>query len=129
MDFEDERGGIVFHNNYYPLRDKTDSIIGVAIFAQDITERKKAQEAVQKSEKEYRALFENASVGILVAQDQMFRFVNPQMEKLLAYTQAEITSRSVTDFFHPDDRNMIQERHEKRLKGESVPDVYNTRNV
>jgi PAS domain S-box-containing protein len=59
----------------------------------------------------------------------MFRFVNPQMEKLLAFKQTELKSRSITDFFHPDDRNMIQESHEKRLKGESVPGVYNTRIV
>jgi PAS domain S-box-containing protein len=96
---------------------------------EDITERKRAEKAVKKSEREYRTLFENASVGILVAQDQVFRFVNPQMEKLLAYKQSELKSRSIIDFFHPDDRNMIQERHEKRLKGESVPDVYNTRIV
>jgi PAS domain S-box-containing protein len=128
-DFEDIRNGIVFHNIYFPVQAKTGEFTGVAIFAQDITKRKRAEEAVQKSEKEYRALFENASVGILVAQDQMFRFVNPQMEKLLAFKQTELKSRSITDFFHPDDRNMIQERHEKRLKGESVPEVYNTRIV
>jgi PAS domain S-box-containing protein len=128
-DFEDTREGLVFHNSYFPVQAKTGEFTGVAIFAQDITKRKRAEEAVQKSEKEYRALFENASVGILVAQDQMFRFVNPQMEKLLAFKQTELKSRSITDFFHPDDRNMIQERHEKRLKGESVPEVYNTRIV
>ena len=31
---------MVFHHNYYPVRDKHDAVIGVAIFAQDITERK-----------------------------------------------------------------------------------------
>jgi len=127
--FEDTQEGVVFHNSYFPVQAKTGEFTGVAIFAQDITKRKRAEEAVQKSEKEYRALFENASVGILVAQDQMFRFVNPQMEKLLAFKQTELKSRSITDFFHPDDRNMIQEHHEKRLKGESVPEVYNTRIV
>lgn len=129
LDFEDTQEGIVFHNSYFPVQAKTGEFTGVAIFAQDITKRKRAEEAVQKSEKEYRVLFENANVGILVAQDQMFRFVNPQMEKLLAFKQTELMSRSLTDFFHPDDRNMIQERHEKRLKGESVPEVYNTRIV
>jgi PAS domain S-box-containing protein len=128
-DFEDTREGIVFHNSYFPVKGKTGEITGVAIFAQDITKRKRAEETVIKSEKEYRTLFENASVGILVAQDQLFRFVNPQMEKLLAYKQSELKSRSIIDFFHPDDRNMIQERHERRLKGESVQDVYNTRIV
>ena len=52
VEFEDEREGIVFHNNYYPLRDKTDSIIGVAIFAQDITERKRAEEELRRNVEE-----------------------------------------------------------------------------
>jgi PAS domain S-box-containing protein len=39
-DFEDVRDGMVFHNFYYPVQDKIGAIIGVAIFAQDITERK-----------------------------------------------------------------------------------------
>ena len=39
-DFEDVRDGMVFHHNYYPVQDKSGAIIGVAIFAQDITERK-----------------------------------------------------------------------------------------
>jgi PAS domain S-box-containing protein len=43
-DFEDERDGMVFHHIYYPVQDKTGAIIGIAIFAQDITERKRMEE-------------------------------------------------------------------------------------
>jgi PAS domain S-box-containing protein len=98
--------------------------------SREVSQRKKAEEAIQKSERKYRTLFENASEAILVAQDEMLRFVNPQLEKLLAFSQVELTSRPVTDFFHPDDRNMVRERHERRLKGdESVPEVYTSRIV
>ena len=45
-DFEDVRDEMIFHNIYYPVRDKDDAIMGVAIFAQDITERKKAEKAI-----------------------------------------------------------------------------------
>jgi PAS domain S-box-containing protein len=39
-DFEDVRDGMVLHHIYYPVQDKEGAIMGVAIFAQDITERK-----------------------------------------------------------------------------------------
>jgi len=43
-EFEDEREGIVFHQIYYPVYDKDGRVIGVAIFAQDITARKRMEE-------------------------------------------------------------------------------------
>ena len=43
-EFEDERDGIVFHHINYPVYDKDGTIAGVAIFSQDITERKRMEE-------------------------------------------------------------------------------------
>ena len=48
-DFEDIRDGMVFHTIYYPVQDKTGVIIGVAIFAQDITERKHMEEELKRN--------------------------------------------------------------------------------
>jgi len=48
-DFEDVRDGMVFHNFYYPVQDKTGVIMGVAIFAQDITERKHMEEDLKRN--------------------------------------------------------------------------------
>jgi PAS domain S-box-containing protein len=48
-DFEDVRDEMVFHDIYYPVQDKTGAIIGVAIFAQDITERKLMEEEVRRN--------------------------------------------------------------------------------
>jgi PAS domain S-box-containing protein len=47
--FEDIRDGMVFHHIYYPVQDKTGDIIGVAIFAQDITERKHMEEELTRN--------------------------------------------------------------------------------
>ncbi|MDX2499996.1 MAG: transporter substrate-binding domain-containing protein, partial [Deltaproteobacteria bacterium] len=43
-DFEDVRDGMAFHHIYYPVQDTAGEVIGVAIFAQDITERKRMEE-------------------------------------------------------------------------------------
>jgi PAS domain S-box-containing protein len=48
-DFEDSRDGMVFHHIYYPVQDKEDAIMRVAIFAQDITERKRAEEELKRN--------------------------------------------------------------------------------
>jgi PAS domain S-box-containing protein len=51
-DFEDVLDGMVFHNFYYPVQDKTGAIMGVAIFAQDITERKLMEEDLKRNVEE-----------------------------------------------------------------------------
>jgi PAS domain S-box-containing protein len=48
-DFEDSRDGMVFHHIYYPVQDKGGAIMRVAIFAQDITERKRADEELKRN--------------------------------------------------------------------------------
>ena len=42
-EFEDIRDGTVFQSRYFPVQDKLGSVIGAAIFAQDITERKRGE--------------------------------------------------------------------------------------
>ena len=42
----------MFHNIYHPVQDKAGVIIGVAIFAQDITERKLMEEELKRNVEE-----------------------------------------------------------------------------
>jgi PAS domain S-box-containing protein len=70
----------------------------------DITERKKAQEAIKQSEKQFRIIFENAPIGIcLTSCDGHFITVNRSLCNMLGYTREELQNRPVADFTHPDD--------------------------
>ena len=90
----------------------------------DITERKQAEEALRKSEEKYRTLLENAGEAVLVAQDGVFKFGNPKAEELFGYSKEELASKPFTSFIHEEDREMVRERHERRIKGEMLPEVY-----
>ncbi len=90
----------------------------------DITDRKKAEEALKESEARYRGIFEGASEGILVVDNQTmrFRYANQAMSKMLGYSQDELRSLRVHGI-HPGDRSddVIREfqAHARGEKGKS----------
>lgn len=95
----------------------------------NITDRKEAADALRESEHKYRLVVENAHEGIVVVQDNVFRFVNPKMGELLGYDMEELLNRDFRDFVHQEDAFTILDRHERSVKGEDVPNRYPIRIV
>ncbi len=89
---------------------------------EDITERKRAEEALHESEEKYRTLVENAAEAILIAQDGMLKFVNRMASEITGYSEQELRSSPFLEFIHSDDRQMVGERYLRRLNGDvSLP--------
>jgi PAS domain S-box-containing protein len=107
-----------------PIQDVSGRIIGASTIAQDITELKRAAEIVKESEKKYRDLFENANEAIFVAQNEKLVFINPMLTRMFGYSAAELSEKPFIAFIHPDDREMVIDRHRRRLQGESLPSTY-----
>jgi diguanylate cyclase (GGDEF)-like protein/PAS domain S-box-containing protein len=96
-------------------------------FNTDITERKRREETLRESEESHRNLFENANEAIFVAQGGKIIFLNPKTTGMIGYTEEEILSRPFIEFIHPDDRDMVIDRHVRRMKGEEIPQTYDFR--
>ncbi|MGO9136928.1 MAG: PAS domain S-box protein, partial [Syntrophales bacterium] len=93
----------------------------------DITERKLAEEKLRESEERYRLLFENANDVIFIAQDGVIKFPNSKTVETMGYTAEELARIPFTQHIHPEDQDMVVERHKKRLQGESLSPVYSFR--
>lgn len=98
--------------------------LGLHGTARDITDRKRAEEALRESQEKYRLVVDNANEAILVAQDNQLKFVNPRVMELTGYSEEEMKSAPFVSFIHPDDRSLVAERHEKRLAGGRIPSLY-----
>jgi len=96
-------------------------------FLNDITERKQAEEALRTSEEKYRTLVENANEAIVVAQDGMLKFVNRMAGEITGYSEEELTSRPFPEFIHPEDRDIVVQRHLSRFKGDVSQSRYSFR--
>ena len=73
-------------------------VIGVSKVARDITERKRAEEARQLSEARYRALFDYAPDGIVIADPESYYIdVNSSMCRMLGYTREEFIGLHASD--------------------------------
>ncbi len=76
---------------------------------EDITERKQAAEALQKSEKRFKDVVDNASEWIWeVDSSGKYTYVSPVVESILGYKPEEILQKHFYDLFCPDDKEELK---------------------
>ncbi len=75
---------------------------GFVAIVRDVTERKRAEEALRQSHGELRAIYEGMTDGLLIADIETTRFfrANPAICRMLGYSEAELLSMTVKDI-HP----------------------------
>jgi len=132
MRFEDERDGMIFDNSVVPVFNEKGELKHVAIFAQDITERKKAEEALRFTQF---AVDHSADAAFWMDSDGRMIYVNDSACGSLGYTRQELLDMTVHDIdtdFPPDkwkdhwltlmEKKMyVFESHHRKKNGSEFP--------
>jgi PAS domain S-box-containing protein len=68
---------------------------------------------------------ENSAMGVFVVDDNYtFEFVNQRLCQILGYNESEIIGHKFMEFLAPESIELLQDRYQRRQKGEVVPTNY-----
>ncbi len=117
------RDGAVFPTRMYNclLRDAGGRPIGMIGTAVDISELKWVEENLRTSEERFRTIFDESPLGMgLVSADGRFLRVNPALCRLLGYSEAELTARTLADVIPAEEWAGLRELHERVFAGQGA---------
>ena len=92
--------------------------------AVDITERKHVESVLQNSEARYRNFVEELSLGVVITQEGLIKYVNPALARMIGYSEEELLERPFLPMIAEADRSWLLDLHQRRMRGETVESSY-----
>lgn len=121
----EERFGRYFSIKSSPIFDENGEIVKFVDLRRDITEQKRAEEALQESERSYRELFEVAPDAIWVhdLKGNILK-ANKAAEKLTGLSAEELAKGNVKTLLSEEGLRLAKEVRRRLVKGEAVAQPY-----
>jgi PAS domain S-box-containing protein len=101
-----------------PLRDRSGNVAKWYGTNTDLEERKRADEALRKSEERWRSVFENSAIGVALTDlDGRFLATNHVFQTMVDYTEEELRALRFLDVTHEDYREANSALIKELLEG------------
>lgn len=93
------------------LKDAEGRVLGYLKVTRDLTDRKRVEDALRESERQYRLLVENSPEPMAVHAQGRLLFLNRAAARVMGVEDPDaLLGRSVIDFVHPDSRALVAQR-------------------
>jgi PAS domain S-box-containing protein len=114
---EDMRNGDYLDSSIYPIFDKLGKVRQVVIYIRDITQHKKAEEALRESEEKFRVLTqESPAIIYLTDKNGKCIFANKNWRKMTGFTTKEAMGDGWIKGLYSDDRELVFKSWGKMVK-------------
>lgn len=111
-----------------PLRDEQDELIGTFGITQDVTERKRGEEQLQRSEERWRTLLAHIQeIVVLVNADGAITYASPALGRWLGHDPDDVVGRSLLASVHREDRERVEAAFEVCAREGTAHDVHRVR--
>lgn len=105
-------------SSYSPVRNANKEIIGATIIYKDVTELKKAEKELQKSQEKYKIITESTfDIITMLNLDGLVEYVSPAYETITGYSAEACTGTSILENVHPEDSTVLIESVNSLLQG------------
>ncbi|MBI5590729.1 MAG: PAS domain S-box protein [Deltaproteobacteria bacterium] len=100
-------------------------IRGAVVTFKDISERKKAEDALKQSEERMRLIIESSPIGMRIVQHGRHVYANPAMIRMFGYADNdEIEGLPIETFYTPEDRERVRQAIADTQAGKATSPVY-----
>ena len=101
--FSDERDGRWLEHSLYPIFDFRGRVSRLVIYTQDITDRRRSEEALRQSEDLLKSIFQAAPIGIGLVYSRVLGWTNDQVARMLGYSIEELAEKSARILYESDE--------------------------
>ncbi len=108
VQFEDQRGDLWMENNVFPIFNSRGDLVRYAIYSRDISERKKTEEELNKSEQLFKALAKVSPVGIFRTDASgNCIYINERWSEMTGLSFEEASGEGWSQSLHKEDRERV----------------------
>ena len=109
--YRKDRSDIKLESSICQVRDERGATTHFVITQRDVTQQRRVEEDLRRSEEEFRSLFDLSATGMAqVSPEGRYLHVNRKLCQMLGYTEEELLNLTLHEVTHPDDRELTAAR-------------------
>jgi len=119
--FEFNIGGQYLLTNTVPLKNERGDIDRILMVVENISERKKVEDALKESETRFRVIAEHSPVGIVMVKGDRIVYINQYCRDIGGFSKKDIESQPFWELVHPDMKAQVKKRDRNGLRNKYIP--------